>query len=169
VRFDNVLFVTNRGSGGTLSTRPLSADERRCGGMSNGIDGAGATDWPKVKHAARDLDAILQSLNPETTDTELADRLFELLAWRSPEPVVQRSQLRNTVHVAPCPIILEGAKKETSDVYGTRLSTVLLIRRDGQVLFIEKDMWKLLDDKAVLADPPNERVYRFRLQSHSKL
>lgn len=30
--------------------------------------------------------------------------------------------------------------------YGTRLSTVILIRRDGSVLFIERDIWRLGED-----------------------
>jgi len=31
------------------------------------------------------------------------------------------------------------------DLYGTRLSTVVLIKRDGQVLFVERDVWQLSD------------------------
>lgn len=75
------LFVTNHGSGGTITSRPLSATEHSCGGMSNGIDGLGADQWPKVKHATCDLDAVLHSLTPESTEADLTDRLFKLLAW----------------------------------------------------------------------------------------
>ncbi|TFK34760.1 NRDE protein-domain-containing protein [Crucibulum laeve] len=159
----DTLLVTNHGGGGTLTSRPLSPGERFCGGVSNGIDGAGATDWPKVKHATKDLDTILQTLTPDTTETELTDRLFELLSWRSPEPIAQRSQLRNTVHVVPVPIILEGSHNVMSTFYGTRLSTVILVRRDGEVLFIERDIWKLLDGEAVKTNPPTERRFRFKL------
>lgn len=31
------------------------------------------------------------------------------------------------------------------ELYGTRLSTVVLIKRDGQVLFVERDIWQLGD------------------------
>lgn len=78
--FDGV-FVTNNGSGGTLTTRPLTAQERPCGAFSNGIDGEGRADWPKVEHAAADFDVVLQSLTPDMKEAELTDRLFELLAW----------------------------------------------------------------------------------------
>lgn len=47
--------------------------------------------------------------------------------------------------------------------YGTRLSTVLLVRRDGAVLFIERDVWKLVDGKAVKLEPPTERRFRFNI------
>lgn len=56
--------------------------------------------------------------------------------------------------------------------YGTRLSTVLLIRRDGSVLFIERDVWKLgkdgkperLDHKESRGEgDTKERVFEFKL------
>jgi len=48
-------------------------------------------------------------------------------------------------------------------VYATRLSTVLLIRKDGGVLLIERDAWKLVDEKVTKAEPPSERIFRFQL------
>ena len=47
-------------------------------------------------------------------------------------------------------------------IAGTRVSTVLLVRRDGQVLFVERDVWKL-DDKGKTSrgDPRDARVFRF--------
>ena len=48
--------------------------------------------------------------------------------------------------------------------YGTRLSTVLLVRNNGQVLFIERDIWKLGDEGVpVKSDPPTERKFIFNL------
>jgi uncharacterized protein with NRDE domain len=50
--------------------------------------------------------------------------------------------------------------------YGTRLSTILLVRNNGQVLFIERDIWKLGDSDdgvPVKSDPPTERKYTFKL------
>lgn len=32
---------------------------------------------------------------------------------------------------------------EGTEAYGTRLSTVILIRKDGNILFIERDIWKV--------------------------
>lgn len=51
--------------------------------------------------------------------------------------------------------------------YATRLSTVLLVRRTGEVLFIERYLWLLgTDAKPELAeqDVCHERKFRFQLQ-----
>lgn len=77
-------------------------------------------------------------------------------SWQSPQAVTNRSELRNTVEVAPIPIILDN-------VYGTRLSTVVLIRRDGQVTFIERDIWKALDGKVERMPVSSERKFCFKL------
>lgn len=82
LRFDPLL-VTNHGSGGTIESRPLSRAEKSCGCVSNAIDGANA-EWPKVKHATKEFDAVLRTLSPGTTEAELTDRLFKVLAWVTP-------------------------------------------------------------------------------------
>ncbi|GLB38715.1 putative transport and Golgi organisation 2 [Lyophyllum shimeji] len=163
LHFDSLL-VTNHGSGGIVTSRPLSADERFCGCVSNAVDGLN-TGWPKVKHATREFDAVLQTLSSETTDADLTDRLFELLAWQSPEPVTERSQLRNTVHVAPLPITLDGVPTLDCNTYATRLSTILLIKKNGNAVFIERDIWQLVDGKAVRADPRSQRIFRFQVEA----
>ncbi|KAG6856229.1 hypothetical protein H0H87_006323 [Tephrocybe sp. NHM501043] len=78
LHFDSLL-VTNHGSGGTVESRPLSTKERFCGCVSNAIDGEG-TVWPKVGHATQAFDVTLQTLSSETTESELVDQLFEILA-----------------------------------------------------------------------------------------
>ena len=51
-------------------------------------------------------------------------------------------------------------------MYGTRLSTVLLVRRDGHVLFIERDIWRLDNEgNVVRGDPRESRVFRFWLDN----
>ena len=47
--------------------------------------------------------------------------------------------------------------------YGTRLSTVLLVRKNGQVLFIERDIWKIKDGVPFKSNPPTERKFMFKL------
>jgi uncharacterized protein with NRDE domain len=60
--------------------------------------------------------------------------------------------------------MIEGSTEYVKPTfYGTRLSTVLLVRRDGTVLFIERDIWKLVDGKAVKPEPPTERRFRFNI------
>ncbi|KAF5348592.1 hypothetical protein D9756_009614 [Leucocoprinus leucothites] len=184
----DAMLVTNHGAGGRLEARRLIPTERACGCMSNGIDGQGGNEWPKVKQATSDFEHALRNQPTDSsfsvTENTLMEKLFDILTWRSPNPVTERAQLRNTVQVTPIPVILKtnGAKEApsgdpstpvaaavsvsnpgTSDMapsarplasvapgfehyYGTRLSTVLLIRRDGSVLFIERDIWRLGKD-----------------------
>ncbi|KAF8956526.1 NRDE protein-domain-containing protein [Flammula alnicola] len=157
------LFVTNHGGGGSLTSRPLSSNECSCGGLSNGVDGAEANVWPKVQHATEDFDAVLQTSTPDETEAELTEHLFQLLTWHPTDPIVHRRELRNTVHVTPIRIVVEGGSL-TPAHYGTRLSTVLLVRKNGDVLFIERDIWESsVDGVPIKADPPTERVFRFKL------
>ncbi len=78
-----------------------------------------------------------------------------------PEPVTQRADLRRTIQVLP--FLIPSSLPEADRVYGTRLSTVILVKRDGSVLFIERDVWKLVDGQVTKMDPPSERIYRFQL------
>lgn len=84
--------------------------------------------------------------------------------WQSAEPPKERADLRNTIHIEPLPITLGDGKP--ADKYGTRLSTVILIRRDGSALFIERDIWKL-DEEGELTtadfDDPSERAFRLQV------
>lgn len=74
----------------------------------------------------------------------------------------QRADLCRTIQVLPFSI--PSTLPEADKVYGTRLSTVILVRRDGSVLFIERDVWKSMDGQVTKTDPPSERVYRFHLE-----
>jgi uncharacterized protein with NRDE domain len=71
-------YVTNHGGGGALTSRPLSADERACAGLSNGVDGRGAGQWPKVRAGIGRLHELLSEpvCSPEN---ELVEQLFSLL------------------------------------------------------------------------------------------
>jgi hypothetical protein len=58
-----------------------------------------------------------------------------------------------------------------ADYYGTRLSTVILVRRDGSVLFVERDIWSLPvqegkheDARPTKCEPASrDRTFRFHL------
>jgi len=134
--------------------------------MSNDIDGVDTDRWPKVVRAAADFLALLRSLTPisdtPTSEDALAEQLFGDLAWHPEQPIKSREDIRKTVQVLPLPVVFAGQ----STYYGTRLATVLLVRKDGQVLFIERDMWELGPDGVPFrADPPRERKFRFRISS----
>ncbi|KAJ3507481.1 hypothetical protein NLJ89_g6280 [Agrocybe chaxingu] len=80
IRYD-ALLVTNHGGGGALTSRPLQANERICGGVSNGVDGAGGDPWPKVQHATQGFGDAVSKLPAGTSEAELTEHLFNLLAW----------------------------------------------------------------------------------------
>ncbi|KAI0632287.1 NRDE protein-domain-containing protein [Trametes polyzona] len=157
--------ATNSGGGGPITARMLTQEERECGGMSNGVDHHGASEWPKVQHGIQTMKTVLNSLPQDAA--EIVERLFALLTWKSEHAPLDRSELRNTILVDPLPI---GARESPDggaapNYYGTRSSTVILIRRDGAALFIERDIWTLDDDGRVQrGDPGRDRVFRFQIE-----
>jgi len=158
-------FVTNSGGGGTISARPLSDQERHRGGISNGIDQHGASDWPKVKRGTCLFNDMLESTPGDAGELDLAERLFELLTWKSDRAPPDRAELRNTIQVEPLLLPAgESADTPSRQYYGTRLSTVMLVRRDGAVLFIERDIWTLdSEGQLTKGDVNGQRVFRFRI------
>ncbi|KAG8214389.1 NRDE protein-domain-containing protein [Butyriboletus roseoflavus] len=153
----DALYVTNHGGGGPITYRALTDAQRHRGGLSNGIDGHGADEWPKVQHGVRALKDLLDTLSPSTPEGQLTERLFDLLTWRSSQPPRDRSELKNTIQVEPINV--------ANDVYGTRLSTVVLVKRSGEVFFTERDRWKLNDQgRPILADPSSQRVFHFKME-----
>ena len=177
----DALFMTNRGGGGPISFRALTDAQRHRGGLSNGVDGDGADEWPKVQHGVRALDALLGALPPDISADQLAERLFDLLTWvydirtyvggandslnvgscmhrwRSSQPPRDRSESRNAIQVDPL--------HDANGYYGTRLSTVVLVKRSGEVVFTERDRWNLTaQGRPILADPSSQRVFRFKME-----
>ncbi|KAF7791483.1 hypothetical protein EIP86_002499 [Pleurotus ostreatoroseus] len=122
-------FVTNHGGGLPLATRGLSPAERRCGALSNGVDGRGADAWPKVRQGTAlfadvlaelgmdvrsDADVVgttsprpatAASTKPKTADEademRLVERLFALLTWHPPTPPRARADLKHTIQIPP--------------------------------------------------------------------
>ncbi|KAH0826145.1 NRDE protein-domain-containing protein [Lanmaoa asiatica] len=155
----DALYVTNRGGGGPITYRALTDAQKHREGLSNGVDGDGADEWPKVQHGVHAFNALLDTLPPDTSDDQLTERLFDLLTWRSSQPPRDRSELKNTIQVEPMNI--------ANDVYGTRVSTAVLVKRSGEVLFTERDLWKLsAQGRPILADPTSQRVFRFKIESN---
>ncbi|KAF9013050.1 NRDE protein-domain-containing protein [Cyathus striatus] len=133
-------LVTNHGASGTLTSRPLNHSEQACGAISNGIDGQGGEDWQNAESGEEE---------------ELLAKLFSVLSHRT-APITHRTQLRTTVQNGP-----DGRKER---YYGTRLSTVLLVRHNGEVLFVERDIWKVDETGVVKAQGPSaERRVKFRI------
>lgn len=82
-------LVTNHGAGGLLAARALSENERKCTGVSNGVDGQGASEWPKVVQGRDAFDEALrewkddQRRGRDVDDIALAERLFTVLSYVS--------------------------------------------------------------------------------------
>lgn len=77
--------------------------------------------WPKVIKAKRELDEILRG----TKSDKLASALLSMLSDRSAPPEDDGALDRT-------PMFIKG------DSYGTRSSTVLLVRDDGETIFAER-------------------------------
>ncbi|KAI6098149.1 NRDE protein-domain-containing protein [Pisolithus sp. B1] len=191
-------LATNRGAGGQITCRPLSLAERQYGGLSNGSDGHGGKEWVKVKKGLEILRTVVSG--PDHSEDKIIEELFELLTWTPPTSPTSRAELCNTIQVDP--ILMPTAENTLNTsgneptqppqrYYATRLATVILVKRTGEVVFIERDRWMLPDEvesnaerkrlggewsgdrsrqreegEPVLASTSSlatERVYRFRL------
>jgi len=87
------------------------------------------TPWPKVRKGRERVDALLGQ-----AQSNLVDGLFELLADRTVGPDAELPDtgigLQRERELSPC--FIAGER------YGTRASTVLLISRNNEVLFVER-------------------------------
>lgn len=95
---------------------------------------------------------------------QLDIRLRLMNRWKNHVAPTVRSELRNTILIDP---MRDPVTSEETWVYGTRLSTVILVRRDGSVLFIERDIWKLDSEGQIQKGdwPKGDRVHSFQLAS----
>ncbi|KAG6329420.1 hypothetical protein ID866_9669 [Astraeus odoratus] len=116
-------FVTNHGAGGQVTCRPLTNSERRYGALSNGIEGRGGDEWPKVKKGL-----------------DLFKEVMQMDQDASPTPPTIRAELRNTIFIDPFVV-----NANSPDFYGTRIATLVLVKRSGEVVYIERDRWVLPD------------------------
>ena len=107
----------------------------------------------------------LWSYEPENCEPDRPFFLFFFFSARSPfPPPREREELKNTI-LAP-PLSISSTRDAPPDLYGTRLAQVLLVRRDGRVTYIERDIWALDDTgAAVCASPENMRSFILRLGS----
>jgi Transport and Golgi organisation 2 len=84
-------------------------------------------------------------------------------------PTREREELKKNTILVP-PLTMSSRTSTATDappeLYGTRLAQVVLVRRDGRVTYIERDIWALDGiGAAVRASPYNTRSFIFRLGS----
>jgi len=112
------------------------------------------------------LQSVLDGLSPEAEESHLAGRLIELLTTLSTvSPPRERAELKNTIFVPP----FESSSGVSHGIYGTRLAQVVLVRRDGLVTYVERDVW-VLDNKGVPVQSSavdNMRSFTFTVGTHS--
>ena len=84
----DVTKLSNGGGGNPIVSRSLTDEERKYGVMSNGVDGEGGDEWPKVQDATRSLRELLRDdferaddpSSRRKSDEELAEELFGILS-----------------------------------------------------------------------------------------
>ncbi len=107
------------------------------------------TPWPKAQRLQHAMERILQG--------ELRTAaLFDMLADRTRAP---EDQLPDT-GISPMWEQLLSSPFIVSDAYGTRACTVILVREDGHVSFIERTF-------NPLAECTDEQVFEFTLEAHA--
>ncbi|KIY68189.1 hypothetical protein CYLTODRAFT_421859 [Cylindrobasidium torrendii FP15055 ss-10] len=146
------LFATNNGGGGDIVSRTITKEdisaipnaEGVCDCFSNGADAHGGADWPKVIRGKKEFAEILGSIGRETqkSEDELVEELLGMLSISADTPIQKREDLRNTIRVLPFELQNDLLPPDER-WYGTRLSTVILVRKDGSVKFVEQDVFEL--------------------------
>ncbi|KAI5980911.1 NRDE protein-domain-containing protein [Pisolithus albus] len=155
-------LATNHGAGGEICCRLLSHAERQYGGLSNGSDGYGGKDWVKVKRGLEILRTVVNA--PDHSEDKIIEELFELLTWMPPTPPTSRAELCNTIQVDPILLRVSGSSNIGAGAATTSLPPVILVKRTGEVVFVERDRWAQGEErKPVLASTSSQRVYRFKL------
>ncbi|KAJ7464729.1 NRDE protein-domain-containing protein [Mycena galericulata] len=175
LHFPHASLLTNNGARGEVVARALRPEERVCGGVSNAAESVGGGPWPKVVEgrglfaealAAADADTSAAPADAEGQDTSLSERLFALLRTTAVPPPRARAELRESICVPPIAVPV-GADGGTS-YYATRLATVLLVRRDGAGVFIERDVWRVDGGGGgveLAAPGDGERRFRVRVEA----
>ncbi len=115
----SIYYLSNRGSG----PRGLSPGLY---GLSNHLLD---TPWPKVEKGKKSLEALLRDSDPV-----MEEALFGILSDRSCPP----DELLPSTGVSLAWERILASPFIVSPVYGTRSSTMILIRSDGKVAFVEK-------------------------------
>lgn len=78
-----------------------------------------------------------------------------LYSWRSLQRPRDRTELPRTIQVVP---FING-----EHTYGTRLTTIILIREDGSIRWVEKDIFRLQEGKPV--EGTERREFSFKIVS----
>lgn len=166
--FNLLLIQANKGSVryGYATNRSLTSNfhgmfTEQIGGMSNGYvdannDIASQSEWHKVKRAKEHLNRVIKG---DMSDRELIDAL-EASISHEVHPMQTREDFQYSARIPPIimrpaanPIALnETNKEDVQAIYATRLVTFILVDNEGNINFIEKDIYKLENNAVEKSD-----------------
>ncbi|CAE6501943.1 unnamed protein product [Rhizoctonia solani] len=158
------VMVTNSRGGGEITARPLSERECLACGLSNSNDSACESseknEWPRVSEGKKLFEKVVA--REDLDENGLIDALCQVMSGENPTKPTTRYGLRTTISVPPIlvrpgewsktvdpsneiPASVDAASalssEDRTDYYGTRLTSVILVGRDGKVTFVERDVW----------------------------
>lgn len=130
-----------------------------------GISNSQITEpWPKVKLGVAALEEVVRA--PPATEAELITQLEGILerdtfphqdAMKDMDPDRVFAHLRKSVFIPKLKVHLPDGK---DTFYGTRTNTIILVRKDGHVKYIERTLY---DDKT-FEPKPTESIFEFDIK-----
>ncbi|KAG8700146.1 hypothetical protein FRC09_006146 [Ceratobasidium sp. 395] len=187
IQYEGAIATNSRG-GGDIVARSLVDRESLCGAISNSDDNAQppladkTNEWPKISEGRSRFQEIIGRDGWE--QDELIEALCDMMSIQTPTPPTSRYALRTTISVPPIAVEPNAWSKsitpdtvpastnaapaliaQQTDYYCTRLTTVILVRKDGQVEFVERDIWSQIEGKSdpVKAEKTSQRRFSFQI------
>ncbi|CEL60425.1 Ser/Thr-rich protein T10 in DGCR region OS=Mus musculus GN=T10 PE=2 SV=1 [Rhizoctonia solani AG-1 IB] len=186
------VMVTNSQGGGEITSRPLSERECLSCGLSNSNDTAFESsdkgEWPKVSEGRKLFENVVSQ--EDLDENGLVEALCEIMSTENPTRPTTRYGLRTTISVPAIPVEPGTWSKTTNpsanelpastdaapalnvenrkDYYGTRLTSIILVHRNGRVTFVERDVWVQKDgagEPEKCSDTESQRRFDFQLET----
>ncbi|CAG8797235.1 11038_t:CDS:2, partial [Dentiscutata erythropus] len=129
-----VFYLSNRGS---MDIKRLNSKEIY--GLSNSLLDE---PWPKVKFGVDEMKSICEK---EHSEEKLVENLFRLLSTTHP---YEHSNVKMNIRIPKF------------EAHGTRTSTVVLVDRDNNVVFVEKTWY---DENENIIEDERGRWFRFKI------
>ncbi|RXK37353.1 hypothetical protein M231_05340 [Tremella mesenterica] len=125
--------------------------------------------WLKVIFGEeRMAQSLTQWEENEEDEDKLIERMFDILSDSKPINTLVDAKSSTTIpalKLGPNPLL--PPKQGEGRWYGTRLSTVIIVRDDGRVVFVERDVSTLSEDGREAIKGKGERRFEFVAQSEA--